>query len=118
MVATFSHPNYTLRRDGTLVRKPGAGKVSTSDQQNAEDASVIEAVTEYVQDSMRRILLRALSTDVHRSLGLVEHWIPDAEEESRCNIFLSSLDVSTKLLLILQNQVSKLLAYPRARTRR
>jgi len=39
------------------------------------------------------------------SLGLVEHWIPDSEDEARCNIFTSDLSSSTRLLVILQNQV-------------
>jgi len=39
------------------------------------------------------------------SLGLAELWIPDNEYEARCNIFMSDLNTSTKLLIILQNQV-------------
>jgi|TARA_B100000482_G_scaffold181920_1_gene155480 hypothetical protein len=38
------------------------------------------------------------------SLGLAELWIPDNEYEARCNIFMSDLNTSTKLLIILQNQ--------------
>jgi hypothetical protein len=40
-------------------------------------------------------------------MGLVEHWIPDVEvdDNARCNIFLSSFKTSSKLLLILLNQV-------------
>ena len=38
-------------------------------------------------------------------MGLIEHWIPDVEDEARCSIFMSNLDHSNKLLMILQNQV-------------
>mmetsp|Transcript_21890 Transcript_21890/g.68550 ORF Transcript_21890/g.68550 Transcript_21890/m.68550 type:complete len:188 (+) Transcript_21890:44-607(+) len=88
----FKHALYSLRENGTLQRKATAAKVTSSDKQNEEEASLIEAITTYVQAKMR-------------CLGLVEHWIPDAEEEARCNIFVSNLDSPSKLLLILQNQV-------------
>ena len=38
------------------------------------------------------------------ALGLEEHWIPDSEDDARCNIFVSDLSASNKLLVILQNQ--------------
>lgn len=49
----FYHPNYELESDGMLTRKSGAADIFTSDARNAEDASVIEAITEYVQAKMR-----------------------------------------------------------------
>ena len=45
------------------------------------------------------------------SMGLAEHWIPDNEDEARCNIFMSDLSTSTKLLIILQNQVCLFVFY-------
>lgn len=39
-------------------------------------------------------------------MGLVERWIPDPDDEARCNIFMSNLEEASKLLLILQNHVS------------
>lgn len=39
------------------------------------------------------------------ALGLVEHWIPDSEDDARCNIFMSDLTASAKVIIILQNQV-------------
>ena len=38
------------------------------------------------------------------ALGLEEHWIPDSDDDARCNIFVSDLTASNKLLVILQNQ--------------
>ena len=46
-----------------------------------------------------------IGSDMCRELGLAEHWIPDVDEEARCNIFLSNIYTANKLLLILQNQV-------------
>ena len=43
------------------------------------------------------------------ALGLVERWIPDAEDKARCNVFISDLTTSKKLLIILQNQVGQTL---------
>jgi hypothetical protein len=42
------------------------------------------------------------------SLGLVEHWIPDRENEACCNIYMSDLTLATKLIIIIQNQVNAL----------
>ena len=89
-MASFSHPSYMLSDDGRIVRK--TGQKSKSLETNEEAASVIEALTDYVQGRMGEC-------------GLVEHWIPDAEDDARCNIFLTPLDKATKLLVILQNQV-------------
>lgn len=52
----FYHPNYELDSDGRLTRKSEAADISTSDARNAEDASVIEAITEYVQAKMRCVI--------------------------------------------------------------
>mmetsp|Transcript_26718 Transcript_26718/g.86513 ORF Transcript_26718/g.86513 Transcript_26718/m.86513 type:complete len:229 (+) Transcript_26718:78-764(+) len=88
----FKHPSYIMSEDGKLIRKPGSTRITSSDEQNAEAASVIEALTEYVQGHIR-------------GLGLLEHWIPDADDHARCNIFVSNIDTADKLLVILQNQV-------------
>ena len=52
----FVHPNYELDPDGTLRRKSDAESLMTSDARNAEDASVIGTVTEYVQARMRCVI--------------------------------------------------------------
>ena len=39
------------------------------------------------------------------SLGLVEHWIPDRENEACCNIYMSDLTLATKLLFFIENLV-------------
>lgn len=49
----FSHSVYSLLADGKLARKADAAVATSSDEQNAEHASVIEAVTNYVQRKMR-----------------------------------------------------------------
>ena len=49
----FSHPRYTLGEDGRITRKPDAVDLSTSEERNIEEASVIEAITDYVQAQMR-----------------------------------------------------------------
>mmetsp|Transcript_5547 Transcript_5547/g.17493 ORF Transcript_5547/g.17493 Transcript_5547/m.17493 type:complete len:614 (-) Transcript_5547:923-2764(-) len=89
--ARFTHPRYTLGKDGRIKRKCSAVHL-TSEERNFEEASVIESITDYVQGQMRR-------------LGLLEYWLPDADEEARCNIFASDLHHASKLLVILHNQV-------------
>jgi serum/glucocorticoid-regulated kinase 2 len=92
-LSEFFHEFYDLdEKTGELSRKHGVSQPLTAEEQNRESCSVLEALTAFVQARMI-------------SLGLIEHWIPDVEEEARCNIFISDLAHSTKLLIILQNQV-------------
>jgi hypothetical protein len=90
----FNHELYDLdEKSGILSRKNGISEAPLSaEEKNAESRSVLEAVTSFVQARML-------------SLGLSEHWIPDNDDEARCNIFMSDLTTSKKLLIILQNQV-------------
>lgn len=106
MECAFDHPNYELDANGILIRKSDAGSLTSSDARNAEEASVIEAIAEYVQAKMRCVYnsTRCIAL-TERSMGLIEHWIPDPDDEARCSIFMSHLDTSNKLLMILQNQV-------------
>lgn len=93
MALSFSHEIYELDgRTGRLSRKHGAPPPATDDEKAAEICSVLEAITNFVQARMV-------------ALGLIEHWLPDNEDEARCKIFTSDLSASTKLVIMLQNQV-------------
>jgi hypothetical protein len=89
----FDHEHYFLdQSSGVLSRKPEHVAPRSAEEKNAESSSVLEALTTHVQARMK-------------ALGLVEHWIPDSDDDARCNIFVSDLSAATKLIVILQNQV-------------